>query len=191
MRKHGPHYDVSDCTGPNAKSLKAALAAKPGQAEIEELDRAIREMDTAPKPAPDAENRAEMADAGQTLSEGQQHRHGMYSVKYAPENEIEGEPSPEKFLWGIGPGVTEEKLDLQDAEAHAEILEEKMTWARGEIMRLREGHRQDTEHSDAARAVKEQVVSTLEELVPMAKRNAKRGKPALLRLITLAVKTKL
>lgn len=47
------------------------------------------------------------------------------------------------------------------------------------------------EESEAAAQIKAEVVQAMRDMLPQAKRAAKRGKPALLRLIVRTIKTKL
>lgn len=47
------------------------------------------------------------------------------------------------------------------------------------------------EESEAAKEIKSEVVQAMRDMLPQAKRAAKRGKPALLRLIVRTIRTKL
>ena len=53
------------------------------------------------------------------------------------------------------------------------------------------GNAPTEQETAAAAAIKAEVVATLREMLPQAKRAAKRGKPALLRLIVRTIRTKL
>ena len=172
-------------TGPNAESLKAALdPRKEIEREIEQTERLLDgapETDTASKAAPDAESRA--------VAAADEQRVGVYGVKWDDEGAIPGEPPAEGTIFAMGPDrPSNAELERRAAEENAWA---KIAWARSEILSLRDQLKGIEQHSEEVKAIKAEMVSILKELLPQAKRNAKRGSPALLRLIARAVRTKL
>jgi hypothetical protein len=102
---------------------------------------------------------------------------------------IDGEPAPKhNLLWGLGKNA--DACRVMAAMDITRQLKERLEWARAEIIALRAG-RSQTPHAAAAEEIKASVLAALSELMPMAKRKAKRGSPALLRLIANVAKTKL
>ena len=88
-------------------------------------------------------------------------------------------------------GPDKPPVEVLEARAVANVLGRKLAWARREIQDLQNQLKGIEQHSADAIEIKREVTAALKELVPLAKRSAKRGKPALLRMITRAVKTKL
>jgi len=170
---------------PGDETPPAAEPRYPFQEEIENLDKtlaAIHASEDTTKPPHGAERRT--AGAGRARESG-----GVYSLEWEDTGEIAGEPPAHAVVWNLGPDRP--SVQVLEARAVADALAAKLRWARAEILELRNQLKGIEQHSDDAKAIKAEVVSALKELVPLAKRNAKRGSPALLRLITRAVKTKL
>ncbi|SRR5579883_1158090 len=112
---------------------------------------------------------------------------------------VPGEPEFPRIIWDIPDA--EDEHTIFDAMDHAReevwqlrglALQQQRTirWLRqeNERLRLRTGESHD---SAAVAEIKQRTVQTLRELLPQAHRAAKRGKPALLRLIVRTIKTKL
>jgi hypothetical protein len=222
-KRRGPRYNPDDCTGPNAASLRAALAAKAAQGEPEAKTRTAEEATdnilanferevaaiharektaTAPKPAPDAAKHAGVAsgragaqaDAGDAETRpisGKPRGHcGVYALTFQEDPEaLPGEPEAKTIIFALG--KTEAAIDDEERSGVLTIYTKKLAWCRAEVRSLKDQLRGTEQHSAIATAMKETTVAILAELLPMARRNAKRGKPALLRLITRAIKTKL
>jgi hypothetical protein len=115
---------------------------------------------------------------------------GVYGIRWEDDDdEIPGEPPAHAIVWNMGPDKP--PVEVLEARAVADVLGRKLAWARREVNELQNQLKGIERHSADAIEIKREVVAALKELVPLAKRNAKRGSPALLRMITRAVKTKL
>jgi hypothetical protein len=207
--------DPELCDGPNATSLKAALAET---AALErELDTVIEETATEevlrehPELAAFAEQERKdtaraaaihqvQIDAGQRpanpyaeIPEGEVGREqrllrGGEPFPKPGDLPIAGEPDCSQAVWNLGSQQENERNELHARATQATL---KLQWARREIERLRDKIRGTEQHSQVATELRAEIIAALKELRPLAVRNAKRGSPALLRLIIRAVKTKL
>jgi hypothetical protein len=96
------------------------------------------------------------------------------------------------MIWDVPGPDYEQPTPEQSLAVDALLIQQKQSirWLRRELLKLRAKTGPEAE-SQAAQSIKLEVVKTLEEMLPQAKRAAKRGKPALLRLIVRTIKTKL
>lgn len=101
--------------------------------------------------------------------------------------------------------MDDDQIDASDPQEPAKIIASMHHWQReanrlaAENLALRKqlakslGFIDDRteEESEAAKEIKSEVVQALRDMLPQAKRAARRGKPALLRLIVRTIRTKL
>lgn len=98
-----------------------------------------------------------------------------------------GEPDHRMPFWPLPGELEEHALQRNQLSAARHAVQ----WLRQELTALRDEMRGVEAHTEQAKLLKAELVKALAELKPMAVRNAKRGKPALLRLLLRAVRTKL
>jgi hypothetical protein len=101
----------------------------------------------------------------------------------APEPLADEPKTPEALLAAYRQACRENnRLAIENHDLHRQL---------GKFLGMPDPGDGEDEESQAAREIKAEVVQALRDMLPQAKRAAKRGKPALLRLIVRTIRTKL